>query len=602
MRIRTLFIVSFLVMVGFSGCGGVSGENGSDPFGSDDEVLTSTIKLGYFDQSGQFVEGVVGVTLAAENGLFEISAGGSVGLHVTLVDSDNQIITDAYLVKFTSNCVTAEQAILDTDISTVNGEASSTYTDDGCAGSSGTKDQVTATVVLTDDTLTATQEIDIRPEVIGAIGFASALPQSIVLQGSSDTSQSHSIVTFVVSNDQGAPLANQMVEFSLTTEIGGLALSSQTAVTDTDGQVFVEVIAGTVPTAVRVNASVSSVSGEVLNTQSEAISVTTGVPDQRSFTLSSEILNIEGFDVSETTTNIKARLSDTFGNPVPDNTVVTFTAEGGQIESNCLTIDGACSVVWTSAKPTMPDGRVTILATAIGHETLFDSNGNNVFDDADGGAIVELEQDSTANGFGTSSFTETGFVDYSEAWRDDNEDRVWNSGEKFLDYNDNEQFDQQDGLFNGKQCLDSVLCGTGDASTMHVRKAFRLLVSGSFAVVEILDAAGGLLAATTEIIPAPDTLLIARGQKVALSAIVGDFFGNVMPADTNFSVSTDKGRVTLTSGDTVANSNALGRTKFTFDIENTLVVSDSSADATIQILIVTPLGKESRISFEVTLQ
>jgi hypothetical protein len=600
MCFRALLVVSFLIIVGFSGCGGVSGENGSDPFNTDDLTSTSTIRIGYFDQSGQFIEGEVGVSLTPVNGVFEISAGGSVGLNVALVDDDNQRVTDAYLVEFTSNCVTAEQASVDTDVSTVNGEASSTYTDDGCAGSSGARDQITVAALVADVTLTATQEIIIRPEVIGSISFSSALPQNIVLQGSSDAIQSQSTVTFVVSNDQAEPLSNQTVVFSLTTEIGGLGLSTETAQSNAEGQVFVDVIAGNVPTAVRVNASVSSASGEVLTTQSDTISVTTGLPNQRSFTLSSEILNIEGFDVSGVTTEVTARLSDTFGNPVPDNTAVTFTAEGGQIESNCLTLNGACTVIWTSANPRTTDGRVTILATSIGHETLFDSNGNNLFDDADGVAIVE--EQSTANGFSFSESGDTGFVDYSEAWRDDNEDRLWSNGEPFLDYNNNQEFDQADGLFNGTQCLDSLLCGTGNASTMHVRKAFRLLVSGSVAVVEIFDSEGMLLAGSADINPAPDTFIIARQQKESLSVIVGDIFGNVMPADTNFSVTADEGTITTTSGDTVPNSSALGRTEFTFDIENILADDEPSATATIQILITTPLGTETRISFVVTLQ
>lgn len=88
--------------------------------------------------------------------MFEISAGGSVGLSVTLVDADDKRITEAYSVAFTSNCVSAQQALLDTGISTVNGGASSTYTDDGCAGASGNKDKITVTVVIADSTLTAT--------------------------------------------------------------------------------------------------------------------------------------------------------------------------------------------------------------------------------------------------------------------------------------------------------------------------------------------------------------------------------------------------------------------------------------------------------------
>jgi hypothetical protein len=57
----------------------------------------------------------------------------------------------------------SQQALLDTNISTVNGKALSTYSDNGCAGTSGNIDQITATVVIANVTLTATQEITIRP-------------------------------------------------------------------------------------------------------------------------------------------------------------------------------------------------------------------------------------------------------------------------------------------------------------------------------------------------------------------------------------------------------------------------------------------------------
>ena len=600
MRIRSLFIVSCLAFMGFSGCGGVSGENGSDPFNSDEDVSTSTIKIGYFEQSGQFIEGVVGVTLAAQNGVFEISAGGSVGLHVTLVDSDNQRVTDAYVVKFTSNCVIAEQATLDTDISTVNGEVSSTYTDDGCAGSSGTKDQITVTVVLTDDTLTATQDIDIRPEVIGSVSFLSASPDTILLNGAGDSSESQTTVSFTVLNDQGVALAGQIVTFSLTTEIGGIELTLITDVSDDAGQVHTIVIAGNVPTSVRVNASITSFNDEVLKTQSGAVAITTGVPNQRNFTLTADNLNVEGFDLYGTTTNVIARLSDTFGNPVPEGTLVTFTTEGGQIESSCLTENGTCSVVWTSAKPDVTDGKVTILATAIGHETLFDSNGNNAFDDEDGGAIDEITN--TASGFYTSNSAETGFVDHSEAWRDDDENGEWSVGEIFLDYNNNQIFDQADGLFNGVQCIDSVLCGTGVSASIHVRKAFRLLVSGSEAYLDVSDSNGVLFASNNEnVVVNPVVIAVARGAKSRFSAVLGDEFNNVMPANTVLEVSISDGSVSLTSGNTVPNSSALGRTEFTFEIENTLADEDASVITNVQILVTTPNSIETRFGFSISL-
>jgi len=595
---HSLFI--FFAVFLLSSCGGgVSGENGSDPFGADDSTSTNTIKIGFFDQSGQFVEGEVGVSLAPVNGVFEISAGGSVGLNVTLVDDDNQRVTEAYLVEFTSNCVISEQAILDTDISTVNGEASSTFTDDGCAGSSGTKDQITVTVVTTDATLTATQEIDIRPEVVGSISFLSVASASILLSGAGGSSESQSTVSFTVLNQNGTPLAGQIVSFSLTTEIGGIELTSSSAASDENGQVDTLVTAGNVPTSVRVNASITDINGEVLSTQSSAIAITTGLPSQRTFTLSADTLNVEGFDVNGITSNVTARLSDTFGNPVPDETVVTFTTEGGQIGSSCLTSDGACTVVWISANPRVTDGRVTVLATAIGHETLFDSNGNNAFDDNDGGAIDD--QLNTASGFGTTSAGDTGFVDYSEAWRDDNENRLWDSGEPFLDYNNNQVFDDADGLFNGAQCIDSALCGMGTAASIHVRKAFRLLVSGSDAYIDIFDTASVLLASNYDAPSNPAPIVVARGSRVILSALTGDVFANVMPAGTGFAVSSDQGVITLASGDTVANSNDLGRTQFVFEIENTLAEDDASIVANIQILVTTPQGIETRFSFPVTL-
>jgi hypothetical protein len=599
MCIRALFFVSFLSLFGLSGCGGVSGENGSDPFSVDDSTSTETIKIGFFDQSGQFVEGQIGVSLAPVNGVFEISAGGSVGLNVALVNDDNQRVSEAYLVEFTSNCVAAEQAILGTDISTVNGEASSTYTDDGCAGSSGTKDQITARVVTTDTTLSATQEIDIRPEVVGSIGFLSVASGSVLLRGTGDSSESQSTVSFSVLNQNGTALAGQVVSFSLTTEIGGIELSVTSAISDESGQVQTLISAGNVPTSVRVNASITDLNGEVLTTQSSAISITTGLPSQRTFTLSADVLNVEGFDFDGETSNITARLSDTFGNPVPDDTVVTFTSEGGQIGSSCLTLDGACTVIWTSANPRTDNGRVTILASAIGHETLFDSNGNNAFDDNDGGLIDD--ELNTASGFGTASSEFTGFIDFSEAWRDDNENRLWDSGEPFLDYNNNQTFDDGDGLFNGAQCIDSVLCGMGAAVSIHVRKALRLLVSGSEAYIDVFDSENVLLASNYDAPSDPPPVSITRGSKITLSVVTGDEFANVMPADTVFSVLTDQGDIAIISGDTVANSAKLGKTQFDFEVENTLAVGDDSVVANIQILVTTPKGIETRFNFPVTL-
>lgn len=119
------------------------------------------------------------------------------------------------------------------------------------------------------------------------------MPVSIELQSSSGVSPSQSNVTFVISNDRSVPLVNQVVEFSLTTEIGGLRLGNVADVSDADGEVSTVVFAGDIPISVRVNASVRAANGELVTTQSDTIAVTTGLPNQQGFSLNPDVFNIE---------------------------------------------------------------------------------------------------------------------------------------------------------------------------------------------------------------------------------------------------------------------------------------------------------------------
>jgi hypothetical protein len=586
-------------MLILSGCNGVSGDNGADPFNPDQVIPPSIIKIGYFDETGQFVDNVVGVSLADENGLVEISAGGSVGLSVALVDEDNVRVTEPYLVEFTSNCVAAEKAILVSGISTVNGEASSTYTDDGCAGVSGTTDQITATVLTDNDTITAIKEIGIRPEVLGGISFSSASSQTIILQGAGDAAQSKATVTFVVSNDRGQPLPSQQVAFSLTTEAGGLRLSSVSGTSDDNGEVTTQVIAGDVPVSVRVTAKVVAQSGEEIVSQSDPVLVSTGLPNQRSFTLSSDIYNIEAGQINGVTANLTVQLSDLFNNPVPDDTVVNFTAEGGSVISSCVTTDGSCTVLWTSADPRPADGRATILATAIGHETLFDSNGNNVYDDEDG---VPLSDDANAaSGFGVSPTGEFGFVDYSEAWLDANEDGLYNSPETFLDYYKNGVFDEADGVFNGPQCQSATLCGQEKRATAQVRKSIVLVMSGSNLIGDVYDNAGQLYASNS---PATDRadISIAKQTKQKFTVVFNDFNGQMPPFESTFSMTTSDGAAVDITTDIVPNTNKAGGFRTQFSLENTQTEDVNNTSAAVFVNLTTPSGVISQVSFTINLE
>ena len=132
--------------------------------------------------------------------------------------------------------------------------------------------------------------ISIAGESLGSIEFMSAEPETIVLRGTGGQgNQETSTLTFQVKSALGNPLAQQDVEFVLDTTAGGITVSPAIGVTNSQGIVTTKVTAGSVPTAVRVTAKASSEDGTDIQTQSDLLSINTGLPEQRSFTLSTEV-------------------------------------------------------------------------------------------------------------------------------------------------------------------------------------------------------------------------------------------------------------------------------------------------------------------------
>lgn len=451
-------------------------------------VIEGETRFGHFNSDGVFVEGIIGSSIEDANGDVIISAGATTGFDVALVDENDARITTPTPVTFTSTCVTNGQATIDETVTTINGVASATFEDISCAGATGNTDQIVASVVINNETFTIIRELNIEAEGIGSISFISATPDEIVLTGTGgQNTSSVSTLVFQVNGELGNPIAQQEVAFSLNTTAGGLRLDPAIGLTNSSGQVSTRVTAGTVPTPVRVTAAVTTGDNRTIRTQSDLLTVNTGLPDQNSFTLGADVLNPEAFSRSGEQVNITVRLADIFNNPVPNGTTVNFTTEYGSIEGSCetgedangdidpdLAATGTCSVTWTSQNPRdANDHRSTILATAIGHETLFDSNGNNAYDDVDGAAII----DGTDSGFGVSVYGNNGFVDYSEAWVDYNEDGVRQSSEPFLDFNGDETFNDADGIFNGPQCNSTTACS--DARSIHIRRAITIILSSS---------------------------------------------------------------------------------------------------------------------------
>lgn len=427
-----------LVSPGGGGGGGGGPGGGGGSGGGPGGTPTVSIGSGF---GSSFLPGVLQV------GVSSLSAGGSTGVTATFVMPSGDLYTGDVTVTFNSPCVAQGLATITTPVETNTGIANATYAATGCSGT----DVITATATVEGTTMSATGTVSVAPASVGSIQFISATPENISLKGTGGAGRSEtSTVVFRVVDSSGGPVPNAEVTFALNTTIGGLAVSptpsDPPATTDFDGRVQAVVQAGTVATTVRVTATVAS---SAISTQSDQLTISTGLPDQDSFSLSIETFNPEAWAIDGTTVPVTVRMSDRFNNPVPDGTAVTLWAEGGQIGSQCLTVEGACSVSWVSQSPRPPEtgpdpgqraGRVTILATAIGEESFVDANGNGVFDG---------EPDT--------------FDDIPEPWRDDNENdqRDVSPLEPFFDFDSDGSYTTENGRFDGLLCqAGAALCGS----------------------------------------------------------------------------------------------------------------------------------------------
>ncbi|MEW6989936.1 Ig-like domain-containing protein [Colwelliaceae bacterium 6441] len=543
-----------------------------------DSLSLDDVRLGYFDDNNEFISGKIKLSIADNT----ISAGGTLGLSIELVDIEGNYINTPTSVSFTSNCVLNGNANIDETVFSIKGKAGATFEDIDCAGTSGAEDVIVASVTSNGVTNTASATINISSEQLGSIEFVSAKPTTIVIQGSGG--QETSTLTFLVKSALGNVLAQQNVEFSLDSSVGGISLSRTSGFTNSQGLITTQVSAGTVPTVVRVTAKASmEVNGETVTvqTQSNELSVNTGLPEQASMTIAATVLNPEASTIGEESV-IRVWLADSFNNPVPDGTTVNFTTEGGNIGSSCYTVSGNCAVTWKATEPYLLDHRSTILATTIGHETFFDSNGDNVFDDSDGNAVTNAFVDS---GFGRQTALASGFVDMTEAWRDDDEDNVKDATEtKFFDANGDGEFSLADGKFNGPQCIGTKCDSNAKKATL--RKALVLIMSNAHNPNYVLtDTSESVIYADNN--GANATLpTIPDGLSLRLRFRFADSAMQTMPMGTIVSVTLDGGELQGTTEVEVGNTNIAGFSELNFTINN--IAGNDPEQATLTISIDTP--------------
>lgn len=573
-------------------------------------VGSSSVTMG---SGAPFEESVAEISLA------QISAGGTTVISVNIIDDQGELFTEAVDVNFSSGCtsLTTPTAELSSPITTSNGVATSTYLAKGCVGD----DPINVTANAGGINLSASISVNVLPANVGSIEFVSSLPEVIGILGTGAVGGSESsVIKFRVLDTNSTPVNNQVVNFTLNSDVGGIELIPVSATTNSDGIVQTVVNSGTVATSVRVTAEIDG-SDPVIASQSSLLVISTGIPDQDSFSLSADILNPEGWNIDGTIVVVTARLADAFNNPVPDGTGVSFTTEGGRIEPSCVTENGTCSVEWNSQN-TRPEGhvlyhnnadrytlvdstladtlhpsqrlntlgqkfggRATILATAIGEESFPDLNGNARFDASEMSAFL-------ATNIGGEAY------DLTEAFVDHNEDGLYNPSEggdinesgkleEFSDFNSDNLFTGKDSKYNGVLC--SIPAHDGCSSTeksLNVRGSITLVMSGStafFTTNATIDAVGALDPNNDP----NDMIININGEAVGGATVtISDLHNQPMPEGTTIKFTASVGSIVGPSEFTWGNDNHNGGLTFSVSVKG----EQDPTSGSLIVEVTTPSG------------
>jgi hypothetical protein len=248
--------------------------------------------------------------------------------------------------------------------------------------------------------------------------FAAApVPAQIFVKGNGLTEQA--IVTFTIRSGT-TPVAGQDVRVQIVNNIGDIEFNTKgnkqpvVLTSDSSGQIALKVFSGTVPTPVKIRAE--WVGNSSVFTETQNLTIASGPPSQKRFSLSASKYSFDS-GADGDTTRITVYAADRQGNPVPDGTVINFTSEGGQVQPSCTIATAlsnnisSCSVTLVTQDPRPDDGRVSVLAYAEGTKEYIDLNGNNTFDP------------------GTPDNPGDTLVNIGNAFRDDNENNVYDPGE-----------------------------------------------------------------------------------------------------------------------------------------------------------------------------
>ncbi len=376
-----------------------------------------------------------------------------------------------------------------------------------------------------------------------ALRFAGAQPATIGVRGSGLPEQS--TLTFQVTDALGIPVGGVAVNFTLA-DGADESIAPTQGVTGADGNVQVVLTSGDRAVSVQITAAVDSVTPP-LTVRSTAVIILGGPPSQLHFSLAHQFHNISGRVTFGLTDQITAFVGDRFGNPVPPGTAVSFTTTGGVI-GNPMTTNalGQATATLVSQAPVPSNGIVSTLATTHGERPFVDANVNGVCDAPDQMLAV------------------------SEPFYDANCNGVRDEGEDFVDLNEDQSFNDDQGP-GTRACTDQVVLFDSICTTFSGPTRALLTASDSGPI-----AAGGSRDFTLIISDNPDPI----GNPGAGNPIVGG-------STVSISISGARGRVLgvgeFTLPDTQTNNRIInGVNRFHFSVvDNAPTSSTAETDAVI---------------------
>lgn len=362
-------LLAVVMTAALAACGGGGGSSGTPAFGGGTGGGTDTGTGGGTVVPATYVmqlqlQTSAGVDIAGNS----FAASDTVKLLATLktaagVAAPNEVVTFAEsgsgLLQFTPVAATAltnasGQAMIEVKANALTALGASTVS--ATATVAGTAYAASRNLAVTGAVVEG-----VDPQTLAkGVNFDLAMPadRSIVIAGAGGNGRSETaILQFKVVDGAGAAVPGVRVAFE-SVPANVVTLNSASGTTDASGIVSASVSSKAAPTSVVIKATVA---GTTFSTQSDSLTVTTGVAVAERFDLSASkyVLNR---DISGDPATIRVAVADARGNPVADGFAVVAVTNYGRVGTSsrggCVTANGICSIEYQVQNPRPADGEL----------------------------------------------------------------------------------------------------------------------------------------------------------------------------------------------------------------------------------------------------